>query len=354
LSKSKDRKTYVMAPHDLALEHSDGIMQEFRRSMVLPETAIRSDILAALRYTRAFLSYCEQRPDTSLFAQLMGGRGPRDFVAGLRTAFYKDLGNSAATMNLAFIALPGWVKLWTPADIGRFNDKEKGVLAEHEAIVRQFDESHGDSYDLLLRYRDFISGNDLGPFFEFAVAYSAYIISQREKRGGRARQFTTDNLEVLIMSSEPRLTKILESPGFQNIAYAIRQSTVTAQYRKQQGDRRYDVRYGLGLELARKANYAAEFVAALSDFLHKYNAENAQVMEGRAGPYRRSVQTRDIDAIVALVDEYGAPLVCNLLVAYGYAREPRAGEPREKNMPPEEVTGDETVGEDDATGNERE
>ena len=156
------------------------------------------------------------------------------------------------------------------------------------------------------------------------------------------------------MNSEPKLGKILQSPGFQNIAYAIRQSTVTAQYRKQQGDRRYGVRYGLGLELARKANYAAEFVAALSDFLLKYNAENAQVMEGRAGPYRRSIQTRDIDAIVALVDEYGAPLVCNLLVAYGYAREPRKGEPGEKDIASKEVTGDETAGEDDATGNEQE
>jgi hypothetical protein len=102
---------------------------------------------------------------------------------------------------------------------------------------------------------------------------------------------------------------------------------VTAQYRKGQGDRRYDVRYGLGAELARKSNYPAEFVAALSDFLQKYSAENAQVMEKRPGPYRRSIQTGDIDDIVALVDEYGAPLVCHLLIAYGYARLPRQDEP---------------------------
>ena len=102
-----------------------------------------------------------------------------------------------------------------------------------------------------------------------------------------------------------------------------------AQYRKTQGDRRYDVRYGLGTELARKANYGDEFVTALNEFLAKYNAENAQVMERRAGPYRKSVRTDDIDEIVALVDEYGAPLICHLLIAYGYARSPRGEEENE-------------------------
>ena len=122
------------------------------------------------------------------------------------------------------------------------------------------------------------------------------------------------------MGSEPKLKSILDTPGFKNIAYAIRQSTVVAQWRKQQRDRRYDVRYGLGQQLARKAHYPQEFIAELSEFLQSYNAENAQVMENRAGPYRRSILMSDIDDIVALVDEHGSRVVCNLLVAYGYAR----------------------------------
>jgi hypothetical protein len=238
------------------------------------------------------------------------------------------MGNAVATMNLSFIGLPGWIQVQTEGDV----EDALNMLAEHEAIVRQFDESHNDAYNLLLRYRDFISGNDLWPFFDFAVAYSGYIIGQRERTGGHARQFSEENLRRLIVNTEPRLGKILETPGFQNIAYAIRQSTVLAQYHKKRGDRRYDVRYGLGQELARKANYPADFIAALSDFLHRYNAENAQVMENRAGPYRRSIQTSDIDDIVALIDEYTAPLVCNLLVAYGYARSPRTAEVDEEDQ----------------------
>src|SRR5690606_33204114 len=124
-------------------------------------------------------------------------------------------------------------------------------------------------------------------------------------------------------SSDKPLYPILTTSGFQHIAYAIRQSTVVAQYRKKQGDRKYDVRYGLGQELARKARYPQEFIAALSDFLHKFNSENAQIMETRPGPYRRSIQTSDIEDIVRLIDEYGSETVANMLIAYGYAREPR-------------------------------
>lgn len=105
---------------------------------------------------------------------------------------------------------------------------------------------------------------------------------------------------------------------------------MTAQYRKKQGDRRYDVRYGLGQELARKARYPAQFITALSDFLHKYNAENAQVMETRGGPYRRSIKTSDIEEIVTLIEEFGSETVANLLIAYGYARVPREDEAPEE------------------------
>jgi hypothetical protein len=318
----KDRKTYVLAPAKIDLEESNHIMRAFQGRMARAETAIRSDVLASIRYTQAMLEFTQQREGASLKARLFRHQQPSRVVSGFYSAFYKDLGQSVATMNLSFIALPRWIRVEEEGEV----EDALNVLAEHEAIVRQFDESHSDDYNLLLIYRDFLSGNDLRPFFEFTTTYSGYIVSQRERPGGRARQFTTTNLRRLIMNSQEgsRLSKILETQGFQNIAYAIRQATVTAQYRKQQGDRRYDVRYGLGQQLARKAAYPQEFVAELADFLAKYNAENAQVMENRPGPYRRSIRTSDIDDIVALIDEFGdSRLVCNLLVAYGYARVPR-------------------------------
>jgi hypothetical protein len=38
---------------------------------------------------------------------------------------------------------------------------------------------------------------------------------------------------------------------------------------------------------------------------------------------RGSIQTTDITEIVRLVDTYGAKPVCNLLVAFGYAKSPK-------------------------------
>src|SRR5260370_13993684 len=114
-----------------------------------------------------------------------------------------------------------------------------------------------------------------------------------------------------------------------------------AQYRRtQSSDRsnevRYEVRYGLGQELMREAHYPDKFSAALSRFLHQYNAETAREEEKLANKLKRalvpedrrknkmrgSVAYTDIDAIVHLIDDFGSEQVCSLLVAYGYARDP--------------------------------
>jgi hypothetical protein len=332
---AKDRKTFVVTPRELAFSESRKIMSDFMDTMQVAETATKLDILAALRYTQALLQYFLSDP--SRMEQLLRRKNiKRNVVAGFQTAFYKDLGNAVATLNLAFIALPGWVEVDSRDDLALYTDPETGLLTELEKVARQFDETHSDAFTLLQHLRNFVSGDDLTAFFRFTDAYPAYLMGMRE-RNKYAYQMTTTFVERLIMSTESGLSRILESEGFQNIAYAIRQSTVTAQYRKKQGDRKYDVRYGLGQELSRKARYPDQFISALSDFLHKYNAENAQVMETRSGPYRRSVKTGDIDDIVALIDEFGSETVANLLIAYGYARTHREDSQDSDDVQPAET-----------------
>ncbi len=41
---------------------------------------------------------------------------------------------------------------------------------------------------------------------------------------------------------------------------------------------------------------------------------------------RKDLRTSDIQDVVELVDEFGSEVVANLLIAYGYAREPREDE----------------------------
>lgn len=327
LQGRNDRKTYVLAPGRLNWAAASQIQHRFKQRMRFRETAVRSDILTVLRYLQAFIQYVadaqEQEPDEQerQFLEMLGDTwAPADFMHGFHTTFYKDLGNAVATMNISFLNLPGWVIIRRPEDVEIY----EAILDEHEQVIRQLTEDRGEQLNLLMLYRDFIVADNLDPFFQFTTAFSSYLISQGERAGFSPRRFSTSNLRRLIVNNEKNLRKILNSPGFVNIAYAIRQSTVTAQYRKKaQNDRRYDVRYGLGRDLVRQSQYPEEFVAALSDFIHKYNAENAQVMETRSGPYRRSVQTSDIQSILELIDEYGSDLIAKLLVAYGYARDPR-------------------------------
>ena len=57
--------------------------------------------------------------------------------------------------------------------------------------------------------------------------------------------------------------------------------------------------------------------------MHDYNHENARKAETRKQQYRTNLTVEDIASIVALIDEYGAPTIANLLVAFGYARDPK-------------------------------
>jgi len=313
----RDRKTYVLRPVNITLDTHDKVYRTFNRTM-RSSTAVKMDVLAALRYTDAFL-------DQWLAGQLTDarwGEEPGDYVTGMGVAFYKDMGNAVALLNLSEIGLPRWMKV-TAEEQGR---AYRAMLEEHRQVVDSLQEKNADEYRLLQRYRDFLSGHDLRAFFEFAAGYAQLTMSRMDK-GRWAPRFTTANLEVLMMGHDKKLKPILDNPGFQNIAAAIRRSTVIPQYFKAKGQKGpYDVRYGLGAELLRQAAYPDRFIQTLSGFLYDYNRETMQIFERYKGnpPVRRPrVTTEDIQQVAALIDEHDSQTVANLLVAFGYAREPR-------------------------------
>ena len=317
----KDRKVFVIAPRNMHFGLHNGVLSAFKQT-ITSEASIRFDILAALRYTRTLLDHIIEADD-DLFTFMMGRNIQQDVVSGFQTAFYLDLGNAVATMNVSTIAVPGWIALRDVDGIEEY----RSILDELIAFTRQFDEGNSDAFTLLQHLRDFVSGDDLTAFFRLTNAFPGYYMGMRE-RGKYAQQFITPTIERIITMVDPKLTPILESPGFQNIAYAIRHSTVIPQYRKAGGERLYDIRYGLGQDLTRVARKGkgAEFLASLADFIHLYNAENARIYEVRQVQYRRNITTEDINDIADLVDTYDAPTIARLLVAYGYARVPRDDE----------------------------
>ena len=252
-------------------------------------------------------------------------------------------------MNIAAINLPRWVAPRSPEELAGLNES----LDEHLAIVRNLDETRGEQFELLRYYRDFMSADDLAPFFKFTNAYSGFVMSQLERRK-YVRPFTTKTLEVLFMNrddSQHTFGVIVQDEGFKNIAYAIRHSTVVPQSRKGKGKKPVvDVRYGLGQQLTRKAAYPAEFLAEIAEFIHLYNAENSQLRENKREPFRKNVTTADIEKLTALVDAFGSKVVCNMLVAYGYAREPYEGKADEPIAEEGEVETPEV--DDDATNDD--
>ena len=319
VSGAKDRKTYTLLPVNIELGTSNQVFHAFNDAL-WANSAIKMDVLAAFRYAQVFLrQWSAGQLD---HRKLRRGGQPDNYVQGLAVTFYKDMGSAHAVLNQSTIGLPRWVDtVETKADAQKFLE----MLEEHERVINGLDEKRGLEYDLLRTYRDFLSDRDLRHFFEFTAAYSSHLTHKIENRE-YVSQFTTTNLEVLIMSQDKSLRPILENEGFQNVATAIRQSTVNPQRAKVSGNRVYDIRYGLGNDLKRKANYNDEFIQTLTDFMHSYNQENVQIEESYKGnpPFRRrQLTTTDIAEIITLVDEYGAKTIGNMLVAFGYARIPR-------------------------------
>jgi hypothetical protein len=313
----RDRKTYVLRPVNITLDTNDQVYLRFNRAM-WSSTATKMDLLATLRYTDAFLAQWQAGD----LVDVRWGEEPGDHVCGMSAAFYKDLGSAPAVLNLAELALPQWMTIETSEQLQIYRD----LLKEHRRIVDSLQERNSDEYRLLQHYRDFISGRDVGAFYAFAGGYASLTMSRMERRQWAPR-YTTTNLEVLIMAHDKELAPILQCPGFRNIAGAIRRSTVIPQYFKSRGEKGpYTVRYGLGAELLRQATYPEQFIQALSTFVHDYNRETGQVQErykDNLRVRRSQITTEDVQQVVELIDIYGSKTVGNMLVAFGYAREPR-------------------------------
>ncbi len=325
-----DWKAYVLAPLRLDWRAHREVMAQFRRYLwnerPRDETSLKSDITSLLLFVRAWLDYVETagRDDADFDADVTS-LAPEKVVTGFHVAQFKPLSQRAYTMvNMSFLHLPQWTgtpQSW--ADIRKL----KEVIDEHLAVIREIDEARSDGYNLLRAYRDFVAGNRWSAFFEFAAGYSHEIMRRYNEGARRVPTFSPSQLRRLIMAANKPLLPIIQNEGFQEVANAIRHSTVIPQSRKARGqDTLYEVRYGLGAELKRKATVRDEFVVALCDFMQSYNQENVQKLENTGQQMRRDLRKTAVEEVVRLIDEYGSEVVASLLIAYGYAREPREAE----------------------------
>jgi hypothetical protein len=319
---SKDRKTYIALPHELELSTHRKIFDEFRVQL-WPTTAVKLDVLATLRYCQVFIQKWEEVQTTATFHPR-----PNDYIVGFATAYYKDLGNAVAAFNLAQMALPQWSPELEDVMTAR---KLREALDEYINVLSQLDERHGEEEEMLRAFREFLSSRDpsMRAFFDFTGSYAVYLMQRLIRQPQLpTRQLTTTNLEVIVMSTDTIRPKkpmklVVQSLGFQHVAEAIRRSTVIPQRLKSKGERTYEVRYGLADELRRHARYPNKFLQELSDFVQSYNQENARIYEREHRQLRKDVTADDLEQVITLMDEYDATTVAHLLIAFGYARDPK-------------------------------
>ena len=309
------RKTYILAPQEIEITRHQQIFRRFR-DRLWNEGVVKQDIMAALLYAEALLEQSIEDDEPDIFGD--GGIG--NVVNGMGVATYQLLSaNSYTMMNLALLGLPDWMPICTSEDAHQY----VAILREHKERIRNIDEDRSEGYALLQLYRDFLSGNYLAPFYDFLAGYSSYLVSALDRSWFYVRPFSETNLRRLLEMTNTALAPILEDEGFRNVAYAIRMSTLVPLYLGRSASR-FDIRYGLGQDLMRKAQYEDDFIQALSEFMQSYNDESMRVYERTKVKARRKlITTQDIERVVKLVDEHGSKTVCNLLVAFGYARDPR-------------------------------
>ncbi len=332
-AKIDDLKILVVQPADIELETLRQVMVNFRKDF-RGGGAVQVDILAALTLTETLLKHDEHKT-------FKRGR-PRDLISGFQTAYFQNLGSAKGVTNISFIALPAWVRL----DGDEADEQRKtwlDVLEEHRQVIRNLDESHSEERNLLERYRDFLSGQDVRAFLEFLSNYGPHVLRLADK-GKYALWMTTDHLGRVLQNMESQknnLNEIITNSGFQSVAGAIRRATRTALYtRKLSGNRTYEVHYGLAQELKRNAATKTRFMAALSDFVTEYMTENLRAADrGKRG--RAPVTTEDLLEVGKLLDVHDSQMVAMLLIAYGYAKEPREETP-EPLQPPEPADHSET------------
>lgn len=325
VSGVKDRKTYILHPNRLSWKTHQSVMKLFEKTFY-NASSVKMDIFAMLYYCIAYLAQWKQGQSTGMFRFVSGN--PGDHVSSLEVISYKDMGSAYAAINISSLVLPAWLEVQSVEDADRFAD----MLDEHRNIIYQFNEKKGDEYDLLKLYRKFLSSRTLRPLFQFTRSFSGWILSKMNAKE-YIHQFTVSNLEVLIMSNQEgkKLSPILQNDGFRNIATAIRLSTVVPQYQKSRGvNPLYKIRYGLGKDLMRHAQYPDDFIQELSRFIFDYNHENAQKNETQKKQFRRNITVQDMETVTALIDEYGAETVASLLVAFGFARDPKVSEDEDK------------------------
>ena len=128
------------------------------------------------------------------------------------------------------------------------------------------------------------------------------------------------------MGADSHLLEIMNDTGFEAVARAVRQATVTSQNRKArgQGEVWREIRYDLLHDIHRTRKVPGDaFVECIAQFISRYNYENARRREVKKDPKAAPANVSDdeLKSFIALISHHGAAVVGALLAAYGTCKE---------------------------------
>lgn len=123
------------------------------------------------------------------------------------------------------------------------------------------------------------------------------------------------------------LNEIVNDSGFDAVARAVRQATVTAQNKRARNEEVWrEIRYDLLHDIHRTRKVPGNaFLECISEFISHYNYENARQREITKNPKAApaNVSDEELKSFVALLNQHGASTVGALLAAYGTCKEKR-------------------------------
>lgn len=321
-SKSWDSKIYVIEPKSMELDQLDIIYKNFKPT-ITGNSSVKLDIFSILKYSKIFIENLEEYQEKRIhFSRKLN---PQNFIAGFHTSYLKNLGQNSAVSNIGFLFLPDFIEISSYPEAKMWIK----ILENHIKIINRIDEDIGSTTELLHRYRQFLSSGLIDEFFCFNFDYNALLIHDiglpnESRRKMWLEPFSLDLMEGLLLSVNKDFRVILENEGFRNVAKAIRNSTISEQYRKINSEQQFDIQYGMAQDLKRKSPYKEELVTYLAEFISIYNSETARFAEkhpdmAKQGKVRATIKTEDIEELIRLIEDYGSDLVGKLLCAYGYS-----------------------------------
>lgn len=299
----------------------------------------RFDAELVLKFCQTLLDNHPAKAEGTLEDELEIGESVDNFVGGFSGTHFGSKGQVYGVKDIFALGIPGWIH---PENYEQIIDYQ-AVLQEHLLVILSLSSEEGNS-ELLAAYRDFISGNNIRNFFRFQVGYADFAVKRlADSKSQSPRLFSVTGLNTMT-KKEPDFLTITRDESFLRIAKAINQATVYAgKVQTKDGVKELDWQrqYGLAQLLSSQSGSKKDFVCAIADFLAKYEAENLRLLESYLKQGKRLMRVQpgkeDLDRLMELLDQFDTVLVANLLIAYGYAKWPKAKDKSPENSADEDT-----------------